>query len=227
MSSSYEIEIKSLLGEKAKADSLREKILKSPLGFKLSSQHKQLNHYFNQPEDLSVLTKAVSPLVPEGKREIFERIISAGGDVSIRTRDADGKIIFVIKASIGDDTSANGISRLELEFETSFKNIEELDSLLLEAGLTYQAKWSREREEYKSVDTSVCIDKNAGYGYLAEFEKVLTDSDGADKAKKELLALMREVGAEELAQDRLGRMFDYYNSHWQDYYGTDKVFNIE
>jgi hypothetical protein len=38
---------------------------------------------------------------------------------------------------------------------------------------------------------------------------------------------MSEIGLVELPQDRLARMFEYYNNNWEDYYGTEKVFNIE
>ena len=74
---------------------------------------------------------------------------------------------------------------------------------------------------------NVTIDRNAGYGYLAEFESIQTDPSRADATKAELRALMRSVGCEELDQKRLARMFSYYNIHWPEYYGTEKVFNIE
>jgi hypothetical protein len=38
---------------------------------------------------------------------------------------------------------------------------------------------------------------------------------------------MKSVGAEELNQDRLARMFAFYNAHWPEYYGTEKVFTVE
>jgi predicted adenylyl cyclase CyaB len=154
-------------------------------------------------------------------------MLTGSKNISVRTRDADGKIIFVAKASIGDDTSANGVSRLEFEVTMPFKTLDELDSLLLKSGLSYQAKWSRDREEYKGGNMTICLDKNAGYGYLAEFEKVVFSAEEKDGVKKELEEIMSEMGAVELKQDRLERMFAYYNAHWQDYYGTDKVFNIE
>jgi hypothetical protein len=40
-------------------------------------------------------------------------------------------------------------------------------------------------------------------------------------------ALMKECGVEELPQERLERMFAFYNTHWPDYYGTEKIFTIE
>ena len=71
------------------------------------------------------------------------------------------------------------------------------------------------------------MDRNAGYGYLAEFEKMIDDGREAEYAKQELKALMAELKCQELAQDRLERMFTFYNEHWEEYYGTDKVFVVE
>lgn len=144
----------------------------------------------------------------------------------MRTRDADGKVILVMKASVGDDTSSNGVKRVEFEAVVK-KSLGELDKILLDSGCTYQAKWSRQREEYESGDMHVCIDKNAGYGYLAEFEKVTQDENSLEEVKNDLLSKMASLGIAELAQDRLERMFAHYNAHWPEYYGTEKTFNIE
>ncbi len=37
---------------------------------------------------------------------------------------------------------------------------------------------------------------------------------------------MNKLKCEELAQDRLERMFEHYNKNWPEYYGTEKVFLI-
>lgn len=74
---------------------------------------------------------------------------------------------------------------------------------------------------------AVCIDKNAGYGYLAEFEVVTEAEKEIESVKSDLLKFMSEMGVEELKQDRLERMFDFYNKNWPDYYGTDKIFIVE
>ena len=225
MSDQYEIEIKSLLGAQKEADILSKKIYKR--GGTLTNKNKQLNHYFIAPNNLGKkFTKSLSPHIEESKKSLFQKILNEGNNLSIRTRDTDGKVLFVIKASIGNDTSANGVSRME--FESKMKmTLDDLDKLLLDAGLEYQAKWSREREEYKLKDVNICLDKNAGYGYLAEFEKIVTDQTLADTIKEELLEIMRDFEVKELPQDRLERMFSYYNQNWRDYYGTEKIFNIE
>ncbi len=221
--SQYEIEIKSLLGSSERAHKLKEKIKEK--GGALVKKNNQLNHYFILNDVEKFKEKFNSHLSGEDKVK-FNKILEEGSNFSVRTRDTDGKVLLVIKASIGDDTSANGISRMEFESEMEM-TLNELDQLLLDAGLEYQAKWSREREEYKLGDTNICLDKNAGYGYLAEFEKVVTDHTLADTIKKELLGLMKDFEVKELPQDRLERMFSFYNNNWSDYYGTDKIFNIE
>lgn len=218
-----EIEIKSLLGDKEKAEALKGKI--SERNGLFVSKNNQLNHYF-VVSDVSRFEKTLLPFIQKSQKTSFEKILDQGKNFSIRTRDTDGQVLLVIKASLGDDTSANGVSRIEFESQMNM-TLDELDKILLDVGLEYQAKWSREREEYKLGDANVCIDKNAGYGYLAEFEKIVLDRNSVDSVKQELLNLLHEFGVEELPQDRLERMFAHYNANWQDYYGTDKVFNIE
>ncbi len=223
----YEVEIKSLLGSKENADSLKAKLKAHDPNLVARGAHTQKNHYFEIPEDFSGIYHAVSPLLSQSNKKELQRIIASHvGSVSIRTRDADGKVFFILKASVGDDTSANGVSRIEFE-ALVHESLDELDARLLRAGAVYQAKWSRAREEYQSSDVSITIDKNAGYGFLAEFEQVVEDEKLIHDSRKALLALMQELRIEELPQDRLERMFAYYNKHWPDYYGTDKTFIIE
>jgi adenylate cyclase class IV len=219
-----EIEIKSLLGEKSNADKLKESLKKR--GFDLANVKKssQLNHYFTY-KSLEKFKEEFLKVVQN--KEGFESILNNGKDFSIRTRESNGnKVILVIKASLGNDSSQNGVSRMEFE-EVVNMTLNDLDQKLVDCGLEYQAKWSREREEFKNGTMAVCVDKNAGYGYLAEFEVVTESEKEIDKVKTELLNFMSDIGIEELKQDRLERMFDFYNKNWPNYYGTDNIFTIE
>jgi adenylate cyclase class IV len=233
MSEVYEIEIKTLLGNEDNANSFRNQILEKK--GELLSKNKQLNHYFILG-DIQKFKEKIGELILEENKERFEKILEKGDGFSVRSREVDEKVILVIKATAGKDESANGVVRMEFEQEVDM-SLDELDQKLLDSGLEYQAKWSREREEYKINDISICLDKNAGYGYLAEFESVVdTDETLADassgvtkheEVKSEIYSLMKEFGIEELQQDRLARMFDYYNKNWEKYYGTDNIFVIE
>lgn len=221
----YEIEIKSLLGSRENAIALRARMAALDPGHELIGSSRQLNHYF-LPGDMQALHENVAQLFAPDEQERLRRIVSEGKGFSVRTRETDDQVLFVIKASIDDSTSDNGVARIEFESPVPLA-LSEIDQRLLDAGLAYQAKWSREREGYVIKDVTVTIDRNAGYGYVAEFEKVIDDPAHADTVQKDLRALMAELGVEELPQDRLERMFAHYNEHWPEYYGTDEIFTIE
>ncbi len=223
----FEIEIKSLLGEASKAEELKRQMSALDPNCRLTGRNKQLNHYFDGG-DMDELTKNISLHLNDEQLKKLSHIVTTGSNFSVRTRQKDDQVLLVVKASVDEGSSANTVSRLEFE-EPVKLTLEELDKILLESGFKYQAKWSREREEYDYKGMNVCLDKNAGYGYLAEFEKVLQGGDDSAlaSARAEIESVMRELGVAELPQDRLERMFAHYNQNWPDYYGTDKVFVIE
>lgn len=220
----YEIEIKSLLGTEENADLLREKILEKGANHKESST--QLNHYFTFDAPFKKLYEGVKKIFDEEQAKSLKTILEKGSSYSLRTREINNKVKLVIKASIDDTTSENGIKRMEFEEEVPL-NLDELDDILLDLGFNYQAKWSRSREEYQLENISISLDKNAGYGWLAEFEMVLSEDEDKNAAENMIRILMDELEVEELDQDRLDRMFNYYNQNWKDYYGSNKLFVIE
>lgn len=228
MSHLYEIEVKSLLGSKDSADELLSKLKRKYPVLKLSTKGKQLNHYFIMKGDVD-LVKELQMLIPKSKIDELNMVLKEGKKISIRTKktinEDNEKVAIVIKASVGDDTSDNGIKRIEFESNVDLTH-NELDKILLKAGLEYQAKWSREREEYTSDQLHICIDKNAGYGYLAEFEMMTSDERKLDDLRVEILSIMSDLGVEELSQDRIERMFTHYNANWDKYYGTDNTFTL-
>jgi len=221
----FEIEVKSLLGEKERAEALKQKMQELDPNLAHVSSNKQLNHYF-EGGDLKELYQRTEHLFKNEQHEKFKIIAEKGNEFSIRTRQRDDEVLLVVKASIDEGTSANTIKRMEFEEPVAI-TLDELDQLVLEAGFVYQAKWSREREEYSYKGANVCLDCNAGYGYLAEFEKIVEDESLVDQVRSELDEIMAELEVSELSQDRLARMFDHYNQNWPEYYETDKTFVIE
>jgi predicted adenylyl cyclase CyaB len=221
----YEIEIKSLLGEKANADALIAKMCESDPSCACVATNMQLNHYFKNG-DMGALYETTNHFFSEEVQHALRGIIEKGMSFSVRTRQKNKEVLLVVKASVDEGSSANTVSRLEFEEPVSV-SLQELDALVLSAGFEYEAKWSRAREEYVYKGTNVCIDKNAGYGYLAEFEKIVPEDEAIDHVRSELDELMAELGVAELSQERLERMFAHYNQYWSEYYGTDKTFIIE
>lgn len=223
--SHFEIEVKSLLGDAENAARLKARMCELDPECVIISTNNQLNHYF-EGGDMQTLYEHVEVLFGEEEKEQLNKTIDRGSEFSIRTRKRNDEVLLVVKASIDEGTSANSVKRMEFEEPVPI-TLEELDALLLEAGFSYQAKWSREREEYSYKGANVALDKNAGYGYLAEFEKIVHDEAEADAVRAEIDELMAELEVFELDQDRLARMFAHYNANWPEYYGTDTIFVIE
>lgn len=225
----FEIEIKSLLGEASAAEALVLRMKAEDSECRVTDTNSQLNHYFILG-DIKKLFAATKDFFSPEQQEKFQMIAQKGTSFSIRSRkktSGDTTVVqLVIKAALDGGTSANTITRLEFEEKVSC-SMAELDELLIEAGYTYEAKWSRDRTEYAYKDIAVCLDKNAGYGYVAEFETVTSDATHAAEARAVLEAHMATLGVTELSQDRLARMFAHYNAYWTEYYGTEKVFTIE
>ena len=224
---SFEVEVKSLLGSEENAQMLRERMKLIDPATHLTSRNKQLNHYFTGSSMQKLAEILASYLSPETLAK-FTDMVENGKDFSVRTRQTykeEDTVLLVVKASMGDDSSSNGVARMEFEEQVAL-SLDALDELLLSAGFRYQAKWSREREEYVCRGINVCLDRNAGYGWLAEFEKVVQSEEELGSARQEVRALMSECGVQELPQERLERMFAFYNAHWGEYYGTEKVFTI-
>lgn len=223
---SFEIEMKVLLWEDGKAKELIEKIHLHP-DTKLIDQNSQLNHYFLAQGDFANLTEALKAYIHPNNHAKLEQVILEWKNHSIRTREVDGKKLFVVKASVDDTTSSNGTARIEFEEAVKDLALAELDQIMLDHGFPYQSKWSRERQEYQYKDMHVCIDKNAGYGYVAEFEKIISNPNEIDQAKQSIRDEMAALGVEELDHARLERMFAHYNQHRPEYYGTENTFILE
>ena len=224
----YEVEIKVLLTSKENRDKFKEKLSHKLMWLKFLWKNSQLNHYFMW-WNFDKLKENVFWLLPEDKQESFENILKVSWKHSFRTRYLNWDSILVIKLAINNTaSSSNWVSRLEWEHVFKKTEIDELDKKLLDSDFEYQAKWSREREEYSSKNNiTITIDKNAWYGYLSEFEMVVNSKEDAKKAEESIRKLLWELEVEELPQDRLARMFAHYNKNWKDYYGTDKFFIID
>lgn len=221
----YEIEIKSLLGGRDAADALRAKLLDRRA--QLVEQSHQLNHYF-MGDALPSLAARMTGHLSARDAALLESITTTARSASVRTRLLNDAVLLIVKAAVDDTTSENGIQRREFEASITALDLNALDDEVVAAGYRVQARWSRERDAYKLSDgTIVCIDRNAGYGYLAEFERVVDDAARAAEVEAGLRRLMAELGCEELAQDRLERMFAHYNANWTEYYGTDRTFVVE
>jgi adenylate cyclase class IV len=226
-----EVEKKVYLGTRPKAELFRQKLLK--MGAIPAGQENQLNHYFVGGRPLLLACTPISPLASDPKYNCVANYITQA-KISVRTRKINADpVLLVLKGSFVNPE--NGTARREVEVPLLYPSngapvMSMEDAARIVCGVacyTVQAKWSRQRETFQYGSITITLDKNAGYGYLAEFELMVTDAEAIAGAEKYLRLTLKDFKLKELAADRLARMFEFYNAHWKDYYGTDKVFEVE
>ena len=221
----YEIEIKSLLGNKEAADRLLEKAkLLDPKTRLVSEQH-QLNHYFKNG-DLKKLTETLSDFLTDEQQKNLNEIIARATHINVRSREKNGKTIFIVKGSLDDVSAVHSHQRMEFEAPLDM-TIDELDKRITDSGWELEAKWQADRQLYESMGLTLDMFFTPGYGYMIEFERVVADDTDRETAHKQVVDVMEQLDVKELPNDRLERMFAYYNNHWAEYYGTNKIFVVE
>jgi adenylate cyclase class IV len=214
----YEVEVKALVRD---IPDLRQRIEFLYPEYK-AIESKQLNHYFDCSD------KAFSNLLLDIDRShVWESVnlptdIYQAKNIAVRTRwDSKKGTLFIIKYSVEDTNSQNGNVRREFECVVPTE-LNSLDEWILNNGLTYQSKWSRDRIEYKYDSWSICTDINAGYRGLCEVEKVIPDLTYKNDALLFCRLKLRALGLVDLESSLLDRMFRFYSANYNDFYGTDK-----
>ena len=141
----FEIEIKTLIGNADAAQKLRDDLKTLDSSVECVGTYTQLNHYF-EGGDVEVLAENLKQHLDEDTVDKMNQIVKEGKNISVRTREMKDEAKIVMKASIGDDSSSNGIMRMEIEATVPGFTLDALDEEVLKAGYSYQAKWSLTRE---------------------------------------------------------------------------------
>lgn len=225
MTMKYEIEVKALLGSQENTDALLEKLADADPDFSQFDEQKQLNHYF-KGGSLGGLTLAAGKYLNTEQVKTLKRIAESATSFSVRSREKNGTTVLVVKGSLDAASADHSHRRMEFEEKIDLP-IEELDALIEEAGFELEAKWSAERRFFKFKDMTIDVFFSPGYGYLVEFEKVISDEEKVEQTRADIINDMGILGVKELDPERLNRMFAYYNAHWPEYYDTKNIFTIE
>jgi predicted adenylyl cyclase CyaB len=228
----FEVEIKCLLTKLEEVNLVKEKLQQQYPNLKYKAEHKQRNHYFHPEGDLVLLGEKIKPFLSEEKyQELCVINNSEIANYTLRSREIDSKkVILVLKIQLQSSNYDVTNAKCRREFEVEIPNftLQQLDDLIISCNYKYMSKWSRSRIEASlEEDLNICFDKNSGYGYIIEIEKIVQNEQKIIEALTELKNIAHKLGLEEINDDRLERMFNFYNQNWRDFYETDKVFNIQ
>lgn len=219
----YEVEIKCLL-DKGQALALPEKIRGMGLTLEQFARYKQLNDYFTGG-DIMKLAVGMRQLLGKEKAEELAAVGREYDTFSVRARQNNDAVIFIVKATKGGSAN-HGSQRREFEVRINF-SLDELHKLIIASGYTVQARWMADRTLYK-IGNGMTLDSyfSPGYGYQAEIEKVVYTKEEMTRAETDIRQFAKQLGINPVDPARIERMFDFYNTHWREYYGTDKTFHI-
>lgn len=223
-----EIEIKCLLWTQEHANLFIDKLTALWVNTQwFITPERQLNHYFTWWNVLDIYDRLGSRM-PSQDQEALHHICTYWHHHSVRTRNIlpGDRTILVIKSSNNHDSSTHSVSRLEFEYEFPDMNLEELDREMLDIGREFLSKRSRIRTNYQVDDISICLDQNAGYGYVVEFETIIHGDESKTEAEDRLRVFMKKLDIYEIDQATLEKMFAYYNAHRKEYYGTNRIFSL-
>lgn len=221
----YEIEIKSLLGSQEATDAVLLRVGQLDHDCAIASTQKQLNHYFKDGDLATLVTAFRSMLTPDQVATLTE-ISKRATSINVRSRQKNDEVLLIVKGSLDATSAVHSHQRMEFEAPLAI-TIEQLDEMILSTGWRLEAKWQAERTIYAALGLTLDVFFTPGYGYMIEFEKVVADDTDRETAHQQVVAVMNQLGVSELPNDRLERMFAYYNEHWPEYYGTRNIFTIE
>lgn len=232
----YEVELKVLLWNTFPPEIFIKALAKDFKSVRETTEETHRNHYFEVPHRSKVIPAFEERLPIDHEDKIRIEEFRNGTSIVIRSREIKTvnwtQVILVMKSTVDWGTSQNGTIRKELEIPIPM-TIEDLDSILIaQAELKQQAKWSRTRQTFDVVDKdwfyfTVCLDKNAGYGYLVEFEVVVNNPSVIESTKLKLQNCIKLMWLTELPADQLQRMFEFYNKNWESFYQTENYFFIK
>lgn len=220
-----EIEIKYLLDGKEARDSLIDKLQELYPEFSHQGTKRIMSYFYKRNASKVQILAAASSMLSSEELENLTEIVANSSELIVKCRSINETNYFAVKGTPAGEDPVHAVNRLEFETVLTIE-LEEIDSLLRGSGIETDSKWLSKRD-YFALDgvMSAEIEFVSGYGYKVELEIVINDGESVEAATRSLEDLAKTLELTEASQGLLGKMYEYYNAHWQDYFNTGKVFD--
>lgn len=220
----YEVEIRCLIPNPDQAKNLPAEIEKLGLTTDKTAEYSQLNDYYVDG-DIHQLAQNLNGVIAKAEAKLLADIVKGHNTFSVRARQNNDDVLFIVKATTGGSAN-HGVQRAEFEVPVT-QSLDQLKDIITGSGYSVQARWMAHRTLYR-ISNGITLNSYfcAGYGYGAEFE-LLVEAGQQVNAETRVRDFVQQLGLEPVDPEFMERMFAYYNAHWQEYYGTEKVFTLE
>lgn len=218
-----EIEIKYLLEDKQAADELAKKMKANYPDCEKTRESIVISYFYEKPESVKQVLDAAKQIVSKSEFEELQQMLNDSMELVVKARSIDDIVFFAVKGAFKGEDAVHAVNRIEFEVKVD-TSLEEVNKLLVDSSIVLASKWYSERSFYKiTEDMEMNIEFVSGYGYKAEIEILIEDVD-SQNAEAAIRQVAQELSLQEASQELLGKMYEYYNQHWQEYFKTKKVF---
>jgi adenylate cyclase class IV len=102
-----------------------------------------------------------------------------------------------------------------IKFDNTYK--QPLKDMLVMLEYDVEIKWYRIRNKMRLLnDIDVCIDFTEGYGYILEVEKIVSNQELVDDAKKKLEQFLLDNKISLCEKIKFTEKYEYYKNNWRE-----------
>lgn len=219
-----EIEKKYLLKDQAARDAFVSQLKDRFPGFTHNGTKTVISYFYERANKEQVLA-AGQELLQGKELADFTKLVKQMSDISVRCRSINETNYFVVKGAAEGEDAVHTANRLEFEAVMT-QDLEEINAVITGAGIVLASKWSSKRDFYE-LDNGVNANAEfvSGYGYKAELEVITQDEGAAEQAQRDIDHIAEKLDLFYATDTLMGRMYDYYNQHWQEYFNTQDTFS--
>lgn len=222
-----EIEIKCLLnGENGKQALLRKLKQAFPQHKKLKSR-RVISYFYKAGATHTQILEVGSQLLNNDELTQLKNVLEHSDALVVKARSIDTTVYFSVKGSTKGDDPVHAVNRIEFEAVID-PSLEEVGQIIEQTGIKIASKWSSERSFYAlTPELEMNLEFVGGYGYKAELEMLIDNNDSHQDAINTISEAAQQLDLQEASQELFGKMYKYYNEHWQEYFNSNKEFPPE
>ena len=220
-----EIEKKYLLKDKTEREALVKNLQALYPKMALKGTKTVISYFYEKAQSKDQILAAGKALLDEEQLAALSELVEKCDEIMVKCRSIDDTKYFAVKGAASGEDAVHAANRMEYEVILD-QDLESINQAIVSAGIVLVSKWSSLRDFY-SLDQNLKADIEfvAGYGHKAELELVIPDGDSVETAVATIDQLADKLGLYYASEALMGRMYNYYNQHWQDYFNTDNVFS--
>lgn len=222
-----EIEKKYLLKDEADRKTLVRNLKELYPDMKLKGTKKVISYFYEKAQNRKQILQVGRSLLSKVQQVELAGLVEKCDEIMVKCRSIDEVTFFAVKGAASGEDAVHAVNRMEFEVVLQ-KDLETINQAITDAGIKLVSKWSSVRDFYCLDDAlKADIEFVAGYGHKAELELVIADGESVEEAVATIDQLATKLDLYCASDALMGRMYSYYNDHWEEFFNTNNTFSDE